>query len=176
MVEIDGRAPVRARLPWEPPSEEVPAAGFSTGRPWLPLVEDAERLCVQRQLDDADSLLSLVRRLAWRRRHDPCLQRGEQRSVNAGEGILGYLRELEGDTLLVLLNFEAQAGRLNHRDLPERATVELCTHGNREPETVSLSDLQLRPNEGLLLRPLVASRGYGGRRWPGLRRRNHRAS
>jgi alpha-glucosidase len=121
----------------------------------LPLVEDAERLCVRRQLDDADSLLSLVRRLAWRRRHDPCLQRGEQRSVNAGEGILGYLRELDGDTLLVLLNFEAQAGGLNHRDLPERATLELSTHRNREPETVTLSDLQLRPNEGLLLRPLV---------------------
>ena len=71
------------------------------------------------------------------------------------EGILGYLRELDGDTLLVLLNFEAQAGGLNHRDLPERATLELCTHRNREPETVTLSDLQLRPNEGLLLRPLV---------------------
>ena len=155
VVDIDGRDPERAPMPWEPPSEAGAAAGFSTGRPWLPLVEDAERLCVRRQLDDADSQLSLVRRLAWRRRHDPCLQRGEQRSVDAGEGILGYLRELEGDTLLVLLNFEAQAGGLDHRDLPERATLELCTHCNREPETVTLSDLQLRPNEGLLLRPLV---------------------
>jgi alpha-glucosidase len=155
VVDVDGRDPERAPMPWEPPSDAGPAAGFSTARPWLPLVADAERLCVRTQREDPDSLLSLVRRLAWHRGRDRCLQEGEQRSLEAGDGILGYLRELDGDSVLVLLNFQAEAGRLDQSDLPERATLELSTDGDREPGTVTLSDLELRPNEALLLRPLA---------------------
>jgi alpha-glucosidase len=156
VVDVDGRDPERAPMPWEPPSETGPAAGFSTGRPWLPLVADAERLCVQAQFEDPDSFLSLVRRLAWRRRDDRCLQEGEQRTLDAGEGILGYLRELDGETRLVLLNFETQGNRLDCPGLPAEATLELSTDRDRGAGTITLSDLELRPNEGLLLRPLPA--------------------
>ena len=155
VVDVDGRDPERAPIPWEPPSAAGPGAGFSSGDPWLPLVSDAERLCVRRQRQDPDSQLSLVRRLAWRRRRDACLQRGEQRSIDAGRGILGYLRELNGDSLLVLLNFEPEARRVELSGLPDRATLELCTDLDREPGTLSLGDLELRPNEGLLLRPVA---------------------
>jgi alpha-glucosidase len=155
VVDVDGRDPERAPIPWEPPSEAGAAAGFSTGRPWLPLVADAERLCVRNQLKDPDSLLSLVRRLARRRREDACLQRGEHRSLDAGKGILAYLRELEGESLLILLNFTAEARGLDHPGLPAKATVELCTHPERGPGTVTVGDLELRPNEGVVLRPLA---------------------
>jgi alpha-glucosidase len=156
VVDVDGRDPQRAPLPWEPPSEAGAGGGFSTGRPWLPLVADAERLSVRNQLEDPDSLLSLVRRLSWWRRHDGCLQRGGYRSVHAGDGLFGYVRELEGESLLVLLNFAAEARRLDHHpDLPGRATVELCTNHEREPRTVTVGDLELRANEGLLLRPIA---------------------
>jgi alpha-glucosidase len=155
MVDVDGRDPERAPIPWEPPSEAGAAAGFSTGRPWLPVVADAERLCVRNQLEDPDSLLSLVRRLSQRRRHDACLQRGEYRSIDAGDGILGYVRELDGESLLVLLNFAAELRGLDDSELPARATVELCTHRKREAGTVTTDELELRPNEGLLLRPFA---------------------
>jgi alpha-glucosidase len=155
VVDVDGRDPERAPIPWEPPSEAGPAAGFSTGDPWLPPVSDAERLCVRRQLEDPDSMLSLVRRLAWHRRYDSCLQRGEHRSVDAGTGILAYLRELDGESLLVLLNFEPEARRVTGSGFPEKATVELCTDRDRERRTVMMSDLALGPNEGLVLRPVA---------------------
>jgi alpha-glucosidase len=155
VIDVDGRDPERAPIPWEPPSEAGAAAGFSTGRPWLPLVTDAERLCVRNELEDPDSLLSLVRRLSWRRRYDGCLRRGEYRSVEAGDGILGYVRELDGERVLVLLNFATELRGLDDSDLPERATVELCTDRRRKPGTVTLGELELRPNEGVLLRPLV---------------------
>ena len=154
-VDVDGRDPERAPIPWEPPSEAGVAAGFSTGRPWLPVVADAERLCVRNQRENPDSLLSLVRHLSWRRRHDGCLQRGEYRSVEAGDGILAYGRELDGESLLVLLNFAAEPRGLDHSGLPDRATVELCTDRRRAPGAVALRELELRPNEGLLLRELA---------------------
>jgi alpha-glucosidase len=155
VVDVDGRDPERAPIPWEPPSRAGPGAGFSTGRPWLPLVADAERLCVRSQLEDSDSVLSLVWRLSWRRRHDDCLRRGGYRSLDAGDGILAYVRELGDESLLVLLNFAAEASRFDDSGLPKRASVELSTDSEREEGTVALDELALRPNEGLLLRPIV---------------------
>jgi alpha-glucosidase len=172
-IDIDGRDPERAPLPWEPPSEAGPAAGFSTREPWLPTVREAERLCVRRQLEDPDSQLSLVHRLAWRRRHDPCLQWGEQRSVDAGDGIFGYVRELDGDAQLVLLNFETEPSKVEDSGLPAEAHLELGTDPERHPGPVAVGGLELRPNEGVLLR---LSESYGGSRSPGRRRRNQRAS
>ena len=64
VVDVDGRDPERAPLPWRPPSEAGPGAGFTDGEPWLPLIDDAESLCVERQAADPRSTLSLTRRLA----------------------------------------------------------------------------------------------------------------
>ena len=152
IVDVDGRDPERAPIPWEPPSRAGPGAGFSTHEPWLPTVAEAERLCVRRQLDDLGSMLSLVRQLAWRRRRDPCLQSGEQRSVGAGAGILGYVRELDAEALLVLLNFEPSARAVEGRELPGRAMLEMSTDPKRPSGRVTLAGLVLGPNEGLLLR------------------------
>ena len=42
VVDVDGRDPERAPIPWRPPSEAGPGAGFTTGDPWLPLTSRAE--------------------------------------------------------------------------------------------------------------------------------------
>jgi alpha-glucosidase len=59
-----GRDPHRHPMQWD----TSPNGGFTTGRPWLPLVDPAARN-VAAQREDPDSLLSLYRDLlAWRRR------------------------------------------------------------------------------------------------------------
>ena len=50
-------------MQWEPTAD----GGFTTGTPWLPVVDPAERN-VADQRDDPDSLLSLYRRLIAARR------------------------------------------------------------------------------------------------------------
>src|SRR4051812_29877257 len=92
VVDVDGRDPERAPVPWERPSVAGPGAGFTTGDPWLPLVEDAERLAAAAQRDDPASTFSLARRLAWLRRGDPTLQTGGQRTLDAGEDLLAWVR------------------------------------------------------------------------------------
>lgn len=47
VVDIDGRDPERAPMPWRRPSRAGPGAGFTTREPWLPVVADAERQCVE---------------------------------------------------------------------------------------------------------------------------------
>ncbi len=105
VVDVDGRDPERAPIPWRPPSEAGPGAGFTDGEPWLPLVEDAESLCVERQAADPASTLSLTRRLAALRAAEPALQGGDQRPCDLGHTVLAWTR---GDTFLVAVNFATE--------------------------------------------------------------------
>jgi alpha-glucosidase len=106
VVDVDGRDPERAPMPWRPPSAAGPGAGFTTGEPWLPLVAGAEALNAETQAADAESPLALVRRLAVLRRETPALQTGDQRPVDLGADVLAWTR---GDELLCAVNFAPAA-------------------------------------------------------------------
>ena len=112
VVDVDGRDPVRAPIPWRPPSQAGPGAGFSTTEPWLPTVGDAERLNAETQAADEDSTLNLVRRLAALRGRTPALQVGVQRTFEAGPDVLAWLREHDGERLLAAVNFAPEPRRL----------------------------------------------------------------
>jgi alpha-glucosidase len=149
VVDVDGRDPERAPIPWRAPSVAGPGAGFSTGEPWLPLVADAERLCVERQAGDPDSTLSLARRLAALRAATPALQTGEQRSLEAGADVLAWIRESDDDRVLTAINFAPFPVALN---LAGRARVMLSTDPDRGSDELELGHLTLVGNEGVLLR------------------------
>lgn len=96
----------RTPMQWD----ETPTAGFSTapvGQFYLPLDERAERPSVAAQEKDANSLLNRVRRLVALRRSQPALQASAGfRAVYAEGGKLPfvYLREMEGEKVLVAIN------------------------------------------------------------------------
>ena len=71
VVDVDGRDPERAPIPWRPPSQAGPGRGLQRGEPWLPITSRAEELNAQRQAGDGDSALSLARRLASLRAREP---------------------------------------------------------------------------------------------------------
>jgi alpha-glucosidase len=139
VVDVDGRDPERAPIPWSP----GPGAGFTTGEPWLPLVEDADALCVERQAADPDSTLSLARRLAALRQAEPALQRGDQQLVELGRDVLAWTR---GDHILAAVNFAAEAVPVV---LPAGAELVLSTAPQRAPGGAPDA---LAPAEGVLLR------------------------
>jgi alpha-glucosidase len=152
IVDLDGRDPERAPLPWAPPSEAGEGAGFTLGTPWLPVVDDVERLNVQSQSADPLSTLTFARRLLRLRRELPALQDGTQRSVDAAPGLFCFLRE-RGERFLVALNFTSAEVPLGlSEDLGPTATLELATDLTRETGAVDLDEVVLGPDEGLLLR------------------------
>ena len=154
IVDLDGRDPERAPLPWAPLSVAGDGAGFTTGSPWLPVVDDAERLNVQSQGDDPHSSLAFARRLLGLRRALTPLQGGIQRSVDAAPGLFCFTREL-GERFLVALNFTSGEVSLGLReDLGHGAEIELSTDLTRQPGRVDLDQLVLGADEGLLLRLL----------------------
>jgi len=155
VVDVDGRDPERAPIPWRRPSNAGPGAGFSTGEPWLPLVADAEHLCVQAQRDDPDSMLSFTRRLLALRAGRPALQGGSQRTLAAAQDVFCFLREDDGhEHLLVALNFSSRRVRARVT-LPEslegRGTLELSTHAGRDAAPIDLRTLTLQPDEGVIV-------------------------
>jgi alpha-glucosidase len=96
------RDQARGPMPWRP----GPGAGFTAGRPWLPLPPDAATRNVEVQRGDPSSVLAWYRRLLWLRRETPALQRGGQRLLEVGDAdVLAFVRDGDGPDALVLLNF-----------------------------------------------------------------------
>ena len=100
-ADPDGRDGARTPMQWAP----GPAAGFTTGRPWLPVAEDADLVNVATQRARGDSLLWLYRRLIALRRAQPALSIGSYTPVPSQRQMLAYQREQDGRRVLVALNF-----------------------------------------------------------------------
>src|SRR4051794_21043109 len=149
VVDVDGRDPERAPIPWAPPSTAGPAGGFSTGEPWLPLVADAEALNVESQAGDPRSTLSLARRLATLRAHTPALSTGAQRMLDAGPDILAWEREDGGRRFVATVNFAAAPARVGAP--PARAILLVSTDPDRRAGEVDLGALVLASAEAVLL-------------------------
>ena len=149
IVDVGGRDPERAPIPWERPSRAGPGAGFTSGSPWLPLLADAERLSVEAQEEDPRSTLQFVRAVLRTRADSEVLQAGSQRSVDAGRDVFAFERELGRARALVVLNFSSKRTRAG---LPAgRGRLLLSTNPERTLEEVELTKLVLEPDEGVLL-------------------------
>jgi alpha-glucosidase len=154
VVDVDGRDGERAPIPWRRPSRAGAGAGFTVGNPWLPIVDDAERLSVESQLRDPNSTLAFTRRLIRLRASAAALQSGAQRSVDAARVVFCFVRELERERFAVVLNFSSHRTPAGiDEDLGARALIELSTHpGRTAAEEIDFRELVLEPDEGLIVR------------------------
>jgi len=100
-VDVDGRDPERAPLPWTTGRGH----GFTAGEPWLPFVRDADALSAERQAADPRSTLRLTQALGALRARMPELQEGDQRLLDAAPGVLAWLR---GGRIGAAVNFTAR--------------------------------------------------------------------
>jgi alpha-glucosidase len=147
IVDVDGRDPVRTPMPWQSPADAGPGAGFTTGRPWLPIPPEAEHASVAAQREDPDSTLSLYRRLIALRKRHPALTRGGYRPESAPDDVFAYRRTDPDGDLLIALNFAAQ-----ERRLPGAFRwVLLLSSDPQRTEDAAGSALRLAPHEGLVL-------------------------
>jgi alpha-glucosidase len=99
-----GRDPARTPMQWN----DRRAAGFSDGKPWLPVSPDFAQCNVAQERAGADSLLGLYRRLLELRGREAALQVGDYRPVPLHENAVAYERSFADRRLLVILNFGSQ--------------------------------------------------------------------
>jgi len=81
-------------------------AGFTTGKPWLPVGPSHKTINVGAQTDDPDSALNFYRALLRLRKSSPALRRGTYRPlIERPVAAMTYLRETDSQIMLVALNF-----------------------------------------------------------------------
>jgi len=142
-----GRDGARTPLQWD----RSPMGGFTTGRPWLPVIDPQARN-VADQSADPGSLVSLYRRLIAARHDVPALGLGAHRSIfGVAPEVLAWVRELEGERVLVLLNVGDEQRRCEVVGLGTDGEVVVGTDVSRTGR-IGLQGLTLGPQEGLALR------------------------
>lgn len=140
-----GRDGCRTPMQWD----ATRFAGFSTAEPWLPFTDDKATVNVAAESTDPASLLNLYKRLLALRRASAALTGGSYGAITAKGDVLFYLREADGERVLVVLNFGPESAESR---LPEgHWTVLLSTAGDRAGVTFDAT-ARLHGNEGLILR------------------------
>jgi alpha-glucosidase len=123
--EFKGRDGCRTPMPW---TGEAPNAGFTTGKPWLPV--PGEHLALAESLQDRDpqSALNFARTVIHWRRTLPQLTRGDIVFFDAPEQALALRRDLDGHApVLAVFNVTNQPISF---DWPEaRDAQPLAGHG-----------------------------------------------
>ncbi|MDP1546336.1 MAG: DUF3459 domain-containing protein, partial [Anaerolineales bacterium] len=96
-----GRDGCRTPMPWERHTHE---AGFTAATPWLPIPDYHRERAVDVQQADGNSVLAHARAVVALRKAHPALKRGSIRFLDAGEPVLAFEREGEGEKLLCVFN------------------------------------------------------------------------
>ncbi|MCB1883551.1 MAG: alpha glucosidase [Geminicoccaceae bacterium] len=101
-----GRDGCRTPMPW---TGEGPGAGFTGGRPWLPVPDAHRRHAVALQEADPGSVLNRLRAfLRWRKDQAP-LVLGTIRFEAAPAGVLAFTRTYEGREIYAAFNLDDAA-------------------------------------------------------------------
>ncbi len=111
-----GRDPERTPMQWN--GEE--RAGFTDGKPWLPIPESARCVNVGAQENDPDSILSHTRSLIALRRERASLNRGSWELLPSPRGVLAYRRKRGEEETTVYLNFSRRTRIVS---VPEKAEI-----------------------------------------------------
>lgn len=88
-------------------------AGFSTTKPWLPLSDNYEKINVDAQIQDKDSILSFYKTLVDMRKEKTVIAKGDIVFLEEeNEDVLVYKRFWEGQELIVCCNLRNQESEM----------------------------------------------------------------
>jgi len=139
-----GRDPSRTPMQWD----AGPNAGFSSGKPWLPLDAHYQSDNTETLRADPSSLLMLYHRLLEVRRQHAALNSGSFRLLGVQGDVLIYERAAADERIVVCLNLGGREQTISIPDATSRAIVLASTGPLRDIVPPSLT---LQPNEGLVL-------------------------
>lgn len=136
-----GRDGCRTPMVWE---KDAPNAGFTTGKPWLPVPDSQRARAVDVQAPDVNSVLTHYRAVLGIRRAHPALARGSIRFLDAEGDLLAFIREGDGAKLLCVFNFgDDTAGWPMPTDLGAVEAVDFAGYGAALAQgTISLPSLR----------------------------------
>ena len=128
-VHEHSRDNARTPMQWDDSAN----AGFTTGKPWLPVHDDYKTCNVEMQDQDSNSVLSWYRDLAELRRSFPVLVAGDYRELEPkSEQVFAFERTCGQDRAVVIANFTEDEVEYDAA-IAEGLACVLGTHGQAEP-------------------------------------------
>jgi alpha-glucosidase len=140
------RDPERTPMQWHSRT----GAGFTTGRPWLPIGSDLATASVESQSSDERSLLNLYRRLLRVRREVPAILQGRFELLDEPAPLIAWQCRSPDENIQIALNLgdeELEADLVGARS----GSIILSTGLDRPDEAVE-GRVSLRPGEGVIVR------------------------
>lgn len=121
-------------------------AGFTTGKPWLPINDNYTTVNTAMQDTNANSILNFVRQMIkLRKERKDILVYGKYNLVDKDNpDVFAYTREANGKKILVLLNFTSKAVKANTGLPLANAKLLLCNYPTRQ------ANEQLQPYEAAI--------------------------
>ena len=131
-----GRDGERTPMQWS----DAPNAGFTTGKPWLPIPPTYKTHNVAAETSDPNSILNFYKTLLRLRRDNPALANGDYRDLCPDDpNVICFLRRSAGRSVLVALNLSSQ---------PEALTLDPSPFGWKyEKSSVLLSTMEQPPSD-----------------------------
>ncbi|MCK4258296.1 MAG: alpha-glucosidase [Halanaerobiales bacterium] len=128
-------------------------AGFTTGQPWIKVCSNYKEINVAKKLGDPESVLNYYKKLLRLRKdskNQVMIYGDLQLVLEDHQQIYSYLRELDGDQMLVILNFSREQVSFVHDLSFEYEELLLSNYSVAEPE--KLNHVELRPYEARVYR------------------------
>ncbi len=129
---IKGRDGCRTPMVWE---QDKPNAGFSTGRPWLPVKSPQAALSVDTQEAANASTLHFYRAAIAFRKAQPALTSGNTTFITLPEPLLAFHRKADGQQMTCAFNLSKDPKVIQ---LTGQATLTGPRHANLDGPTLTL--------------------------------------
>ena len=127
MESIYARGRDNARTPMQWTAGEN--GGFTTGKPWLPVNENHSFINAEAALADPQSVFHYYRQLIELRKTYEVFRKGKFRLLLPEDpNVFAYLRETDGENLLVICNFTGQEQAVESIRIPENARLLLSNY------------------------------------------------
>ncbi|MFZ1748594.1 MAG: alpha-glucosidase [Saprospiraceae bacterium] len=145
-LNFESRDNGRTPMQWNDSSQ----AGFTKGKPWLPVHENHARINVKIQDHDPKSVLNYFRKMTKLRKDNPTLIYGNYTMLDKNNrDVYAYTRQWKGEKLLVLLNFRAKNVNIS---MPELKSTNQILINNFQSFDVSNSRATLLPFQAVIIK------------------------
>jgi oligo-1,6-glucosidase len=149
--KITGRDNARTPIQWD----NTANAGFTSGKPWLKVNPNYPQVNVAEQQNRPDSELNYFRQLVALRKSNLTLVYGDYTLLlPEHDALYAYLRCLDDEELLVLLNYSDQLIKVNTSDLSESldaASLNLLIN-NYEDLAINNTSVTLQPYQAVIIK------------------------
>ena len=106
------RDSARTPMQWD----DTENAGFSKGKPWLPVHEDYKEQNVSKEEKDSDSILTWYKNLARVRKTYPALTEGELVPVNESDPcVMSFVRKTKDQEILIAVNLSEEEIKFEYK-------------------------------------------------------------